>query len=298
MGAAVERKSGKRRAAAIGAAISVLLSGLVVYWGLSEQAKYERRAEQQAYEDARQTEKDIHSRCFGSSSLSKRNCSVDAHREERRNEREEQDLVAQKTSALWTFLMGAAAIAGVLLSTIGVWLVYITFEETRRGNELAKGAAERSAKEAEATRRHLIRTERAVIRVIGMTGVSSSDREGWVDLILTIQNEGRSNAWNLERWIAFRPDAKFPSKLESTPRLDEIIRAGGEPTRLPKFKLKLPRKLPAYLFGRLTYYTAHEARFYAYFIYRFDVTPNQDSYGELVGQPADVSDEVEIPSDT
>ncbi|MGF7171522.1 hypothetical protein FHS91_003222 [Sphingobium xanthum] len=64
----------------------------------------------------------------------------DASHERRANERDEQDLVAQKRSALWAYIMGAAAVIGMCLSVVGVYLVYTTFQATREANKIGQDA--------------------------------------------------------------------------------------------------------------------------------------------------------------
>lgn len=51
-----------------------------------------------------------------------------------------EDLKAQRQMALWTRLMGAAAIVGIAISVVGIGLVYTTFAETRKANEIARAA--------------------------------------------------------------------------------------------------------------------------------------------------------------
>ena len=65
-------------------------------------------------------------------------CIYEARQTQRENEREEQDLAAQKVTAWWTKTMGIAALIGMALSAVGVWLVKTTFDETRKANEIAK----------------------------------------------------------------------------------------------------------------------------------------------------------------
>lgn len=50
------------------------------------------------------------------------------------------NLVAQRSSALWAKIMGIAALIGMGLSFIGVALVWTTFRETRKVNELTREA--------------------------------------------------------------------------------------------------------------------------------------------------------------
>lgn len=58
----------------------------------------------------------------------------------RDNQREYSDLVAQQTSSLWTAIMGMAALIGMILSAIGVALVWRTFRETKASNQIAQRA--------------------------------------------------------------------------------------------------------------------------------------------------------------
>ncbi|MBK6491889.1 MAG: hypothetical protein IPF97_09430 [Sphingomonadales bacterium] len=75
------------------------------------------------------------------SSITSPDCIAEARQSQRENEREEQDLAAQKVTAWWTKIMGVAALIGMGLSAVGVWLVKTTFDETRRSNEIALASA-------------------------------------------------------------------------------------------------------------------------------------------------------------
>jgi hypothetical protein len=57
--------------------------------------------------------------------------------EENDNRRDYADLVAQRSSALWAKIMGIAALIGMGLSFVGVALVWTTFRETRKANDIA-----------------------------------------------------------------------------------------------------------------------------------------------------------------
>lgn len=63
--------------------------------------------------------------------------------EENDNRRDYADLVAQRSSALWAKIMGIAAVIGVALSLLGIVLVAITFNETRKSNEIARESMQR-----------------------------------------------------------------------------------------------------------------------------------------------------------
>jgi hypothetical protein len=56
--------------------------------------------------------------------------------QENDNRRNYADLVAQRSSALWAKIMGIAALIGMGLSAVGVALVWITFKETQKTNEI------------------------------------------------------------------------------------------------------------------------------------------------------------------
>lgn len=74
------------------------------------------------------------------SSITNPDCITEARQTQRENEREEQDLAAQKVTAWWTKIMGVAALIGMGLSAIGVWLVKTTFDETRKANDISQNA--------------------------------------------------------------------------------------------------------------------------------------------------------------
>lgn len=89
--------------------------------------KYERDAD--AY---------VKKTCFPPSGFGEVNCAGKADEAKREGQRKEQDLAAQNITAWWTKIMGIAALIGMGLSAVGVWLVKTTFDETRLANVLAE----------------------------------------------------------------------------------------------------------------------------------------------------------------
>jgi hypothetical protein len=89
--------------------------------------KYERDAK--AY---------IKERCFTTPGLAEKDCASKAEETAREGQRKEQDLAAQNITAWWTKVMGIAALIGMALSAIGVWLVKTTFDETRKATKSAQ----------------------------------------------------------------------------------------------------------------------------------------------------------------
>lgn len=87
----------------------------------------------------------------------------------REKQREEYSLGAQKVAAYWTRLMGIAALVGVLLSAVGIYLIFKTFEETRQQsgdfNRSVEHAA-RSAQAMEAVAKSMARTAKMMAETV------------------------------------------------------------------------------------------------------------------------------------
>ena len=125
-----------------GGILAALIAIAFIGWGLWQSAEYQRQANDQTSKYAAYTDQEIRQTCVGSASADKANCIAKARNEQRGNQRNEQDLVAQRQSALWAYIMGAAAVIGMGLSVIGVFLVWTTFRETRQANVIAREAME------------------------------------------------------------------------------------------------------------------------------------------------------------
>ncbi|OYW49027.1 MAG: hypothetical protein B7Y36_13325 [Novosphingobium sp. 28-62-57] len=121
---------------------TVVLTASVIVWGQSKSAEYQRRAYDETRHHAENTRQEIRQSC-GVIALRKPNeCATKKTEEHRAYERDEQDLVAQKQSALWAFIMGASAVVGMGLSAVGVALVWTTFNATKKANQIAQTAFE------------------------------------------------------------------------------------------------------------------------------------------------------------
>lgn len=75
--------------------------------------------------------------CLSPTGLRENDCSAKAKEAAREGQRKEQDLAAQNVTAWWTKVMGVAALIGMALSAVGVWLVKTTFDETRKANQIS-----------------------------------------------------------------------------------------------------------------------------------------------------------------
>lgn len=120
-------------------AISVLTFCTVwIGYGLLESAKYEQQAKDKIGEYAEHTGDKVAQACVGVAKIDNIKCVNEAFEAKRGYEYNQSDLVAQRQSALWAYIMAAAAVLGIALSAVGVWLVKTTFDETRKSNLIAE----------------------------------------------------------------------------------------------------------------------------------------------------------------
>lgn len=110
-----------------------------IVYGNLEQHKYEAEASRRQTHYSNNTYTPARNACLISPVKYQANCVAEAANEARKNERDEQDLVAQRVTALWTYIMGTAAVVGMVLSAVGVFLVWTTFRATREANEITRG---------------------------------------------------------------------------------------------------------------------------------------------------------------
>jgi hypothetical protein len=112
----------------------VIFTGLGVWW----QSGYHQNAGNKAAQYERWSKNEIRTGCVSFGSLPKAECTYKAKQAAQENKRAEYDLYAQRTSALWAGIMAVAALVGIGLSGVGVYLVYTTFEATKQANYYTK----------------------------------------------------------------------------------------------------------------------------------------------------------------
>ena len=122
---------------ALGLLLAVLLCGGWISYGLLESTNYERESAAKANNYARYTSDKVAESCVGIPPLERVKCLQEAEDAKAEYEYNQADLVAQRQSALWAYIMAAAAVIGMGLSVIGVWLVWTTFRETKRSADSA-----------------------------------------------------------------------------------------------------------------------------------------------------------------
>jgi hypothetical protein len=176
---------GKRISASLAtwlaAAIAILSIGGGIGYGLFQQSAYEQSAKEDAADYAKHAANQINQSCAGVAKSELPICVAKEKSEyylkTRDNRRDYADLVAQRKSALWTFVMGVAALIGMGLSVVGVFLVYTTFHETRKANSIS--------------RESVYRQLRAYVTI---DGSEHRHKDGWDWVTLTLHNSGSTPA--------------------------------------------------------------------------------------------------------
>jgi hypothetical protein len=133
-----------------GSGIAILFGA--IGYGIVKQGVYSQDAADQTADYAEHAARQIQQPCIRLAAPEKAQCLAHEISEYelkiRDNRREYDDLVAQRKSALWTFIMGFAALIGMALSAIGVVLVKVTFDETRKTNRIALKEGARATRRA------------------------------------------------------------------------------------------------------------------------------------------------------
>jgi hypothetical protein len=223
--------------------------------GILEQVEYEGRSYQRSSEYAADTYGPAYEACLMLVTSSQTDCIGKANNEHRENERKEQDLIAQQTTAIWTFLMGCAAIIGMALSALGVYLVWITFRETRKNNGIAQ----------DVQRARVIPSANHIHRIDHIRASSTE---------LFFENAGLSPAYMCQCFYAVvdvvPPD--FPTNLAAGDR--HTLKA-GEPKALKNLPVFSSDK---HIIGKVEYKTIFGEAKASYFCFGFTWDSNSKSH--------------------
>lgn len=123
-----------------GLIVAIFAGGVILGYGHSESAEYERQANAKRSEYARYTSEKVTKTCLGLVGAERAGCFYDAANAQAEYEYNQADLIAQRQSALWGYIMAFAAVIGMVLSAVGVWLVWTTFRATKEANEISQTA--------------------------------------------------------------------------------------------------------------------------------------------------------------
>ena len=276
---------GKRLAAFLASTLGLAFVAFALIYGLSQQFHYQQVAHNNATEYARHTTYQEKQACRGIAAVQLPQCRADAKSEysQKRadNRREYDDLVAQQTSALWTGIMGIAALTGMVLSVIGVLLVYTTFKETKAANVIARQAAYDAAADAKKSRDALIASDRAIMFITQAFQDIPVEPGGLrTTVYLRFENRGKSTAYGFQIKLNVGMEPVWKATTRFTHNVDQICAAGG--TILCSFNIRTPKKFPAYLIGFVTYSTMGDVHFRSYFCFRIDGVAEQVSSGQTI----------------
>lgn len=200
---------------------AVAFSLLILGYGLLQSSKYEWQADSHTREYSGYTSKKVAESCVGVPQVERIKCLYDAMDAEAEYKYNQADLVAQRQSALWAYIMALAAIIGMLLSAVGVFLVWTTFRETRRTADQAL-EANRIAQDGQQRQLRAYLTFKSV--------VVSFDENDWKLQIEWI-NAGQTPAYHVHTyadWIEL--ESPIPDDfgfLPQPPRLGEGVATIG-----------------------------------------------------------------------
>lgn len=204
-------RSGRNVIVKIAGLTGLSVAGFLVVSSLLSQSVL---LEQEATDRSKIYRQDAKNRVIGvcPTAISKPDCIKETNQSARENEREEQDLAAQKVTAWWTKVMGIAALIGMALSAVGVWLVKTTFDETRKSNEITK-----------ATQRAWLKAE---IKPLSIAPTDTEEIEIWLEII--IKNEGQMAAQRISAAIRAMPQSfenRRPAELRKVRSIADVTNA-------------------------------------------------------------------------
>jgi hypothetical protein len=188
--------------------------------------------------------------------LEAQNSKTDPH-EKDRNEREVRDLQAQENSAYWAEAMFWATFAAIILSVIGIGLVWATFRETQR-----------SSKAAEISKDAYIWNERGRISVKAEGEFSIAIGEKPF-IPIDIKNDGRSIVVfeRVDFTHVWTPSFPATGAFKGFDIERKVIGAGSEDIFCEIRPEDFGNKRPGYLVGWITYKTLNQSGFKTYFCF-------------------------------
>lgn len=248
-------------------------------YGLSKSAEYERQADNQRTEYSEYTRQKIAETCVGIPDLEVIKCRYDAFDAQREYNNNQSDLIAQRQSALWAYIMGAAAVIGMALSAVGVWLVKATFDATREANNIQKTAIANAEIDAREARNALIESDRAIIALTKIRQASVVDGDDKrTKLHFSIQNNGRTSARDFEIAFSLSDTPVYKSRRTYVRRSPDRCL----PDQIAHFldvEIKRRSISEKYLIGYISYRVIHGAQFRTYFCYYVLGDVSDDGYG-------------------
>ena len=154
-----------------GAAL-ILIAGIALYKGWASQAAFEVQTSQTAKSARNHANTQLARYCAPLPNEAESNCRREVEDSYRDYYKESRDLEAQRVTAMWTALMGSAALVGMVFSIIGVGLVFATFQQTlKQAAEIKESVASagRSATAMEGVAVSMAINAEQVVRSVGIS---------------------------------------------------------------------------------------------------------------------------------
>jgi hypothetical protein len=268
---------GKFAKIGLGLLFAVIFATGIIGYGLWESAKYERQSNTNTNHYSEYTRKKIAETCVAITPVEKAKCMYEARDQEREYQYNQSDLVAQRKSALWAYIMGLAAVIGMALSALGVWLVKTTFDETRKANLLTK----RNARAFVEPAFRMTEGNRFISSKIGIFGL----------------NVGEGTAQNAVLSVCVSNELPSAPKIITEPSFSMTIQAGQE-VAFTLMERQPPNAVGFYLFGTIDYNCSFGDAHTTYFCVRAEkaiADPAIRHRGDIVFRPCKSAD---WPKDT
>lgn len=253
--------SGSNRGKFIVAAIALLLSAIVGFYlwqeANSHETRYQIEAKEQTDYQAEAAKEQAKIACKRITPIEP--CIEQNIQSDRPSERNEQDLVAQQMMAAWTKAMGKAAIIGMAIGIVGVFLIWQTWAETRK-----------AAASASKTYQSFIDVERAKLTpfISDIEQVKISDNK-WVKCVtIDVANIGKGTAFF--QYIHWAWASSIPAYEDIDifgPERNEIILA-GENHIVGYIKSLRPMSEPEYLIALISYRSALSGDHKTWLVYK------------------------------
>ena len=147
--------------------------------GWQRDADYEASSAAKNY--ARNANDQIRAECGLSPTSRPNKCANEANDAARKNQREEYDLAAQRSMAIWTAVMGWMAVIGIGLSGVGVYLIWRTWKESARAADSATN-----------TYQAYLSVERGMLDPVCLKIIRDKELPSWLQIHVHFRNVGRS----------------------------------------------------------------------------------------------------------
>jgi uncharacterized membrane protein len=233
---------------------------VIIQMARSLQWEADYDASRQAANYAAVADDQIIAECAGLAGRDRESCANKIDRSAREQQRNEYDLAAQQTMALWTAIMGGMAIVGVALSAIGVYLIWGTWKQTGE-------AAENSRR----TLRAYIAKERAIMRVLVAKYKLQQRLRTPHTFLPEVHNLGQSPGHITSIDWSFTKKMEWPSTFDFSKAADVVISA--QSISVSEFIYADADDLKGFMAVRMAYRTVEIGPFYSHAFFRISRDP-------------------------